>query len=320
MKNQNQFRRKLGFAAFSLLFLTVLYFFGFMWLEFDSNHKASGFALLGQTLPLAAVIIFISFLLRYARWHGLINKAGYSVRISEGLLAYLAGFAFTASPGKAGELVRCRYFSAFGVPVRTTFAAFLYERSMDLLVVLALSALALWASSLFIPAAAFVLLVLGILIAIARWGHWIEKRGILGQESIILSASRFIRGGVDDCRVWLNPSDLLVSAAMGIMAWSLVCAAFIWVLSFLGIMLPLSLSFSLYPMAMLAGAASMIPGGIGTTEAAIVLLLSSAGVSIEQAALAALGIRVATLWFAMVCGLVSVFILELRNGKTTTSI
>ena len=84
-------------------------------------------------------------------------------------------------------------------------------------------------------------------------------------------------------------------------------------------MLPLNLSFSLYPLAMLAGAASMIPGGIGTTEATIILLLSLAGVSIEQAALAALGIRVATLWFAMVCGLVSVFILEVRYTKTTTN-
>ena len=291
-----------------------------MWFEFDSNHEASGFAMLGQALPLAAVITFISFLLRYARWRRLITKAGYPVRTGEGLLAYLAGFAFTASPGKAGELVRCRYFSTFGVPVRTTFAAFLYERSMDLLVVLALSALALWTSNLFVPALVFVLSVLGLLIAIARWGHWTENRGILRPGSIILWASRFIRGGLEDCKVWLNPSDLLVSAAIGIMAWSMVCLAFIGLIGFLGIMLPLSFSFSLYPLAMLAGAASMIPGGVGTTEAAIVLLLSSAGVSIEQAALAALGIRVATLWFAMACGLVCVFILELRSGKTTIDV
>lgn len=50
---------------------------------------------------------------------------------------------------------------------------------------------------------------------------------------------------------------------------------------------------SVYPTAMLAGAASMIPGGMGSTETTIVFLLMSTDskVLLSTAALAAVGIR-----------------------------
>ncbi len=66
---------------------------------------------------------------------------------------------------------------------------------------------------------------------------------------------------------------------------------------------------------MLAGAASMMPGGVGSTEVTIVALLAVFGVSTGQATLAAVGIRFATLWFAVLCGLAACGVLERRGSE-----
>lgn len=63
----------------------------------------------------------------------------------------------------------------------------------------------------------------------------------------------------------------------------------------------------------LAGAASMLPGGVGSTEAALVALLSLFEVPMGIAILAAVGIRLATMWFAVLCGLCALGILEVSR-------
>jgi glycosyltransferase 2 family protein len=59
----------------------------------------------------------------------------------------------------------------------------------------------------------------------------------------------------------------------------------------------------------------MVPGGIGATEAAIVLLLMAQGVLLAPAALAAIAIRLSGLWFSIACGLVAATILERRAAS-----
>jgi uncharacterized protein (TIRG00374 family) len=84
----------------------------------------------------------------------------------------------------------------------------------------------------------------------------------------------------------------------------------------LGISIDATTVFAMYPLAMLVGAASMLPGGVGTTELTIVLLLGFYGVSTGVATLAAVAIRLATIWFAMLVGFMAVATLEWRfaNG------
>lgn len=54
-------------------------------------------------MPGLAAVAFASYGLRYARWHWLLRRAGHGVPAMPGFAGYLAGFAFTATPGKVGE-------------------------------------------------------------------------------------------------------------------------------------------------------------------------------------------------------------------------
>jgi uncharacterized protein (TIRG00374 family) len=276
---------------------------------------------LGQ-LPVLMALALVSYALRYLRWFLLLRWAGSEVHAWRGWLAYLAGFAFTATPGKVGELIRIRYFGRLHIDASLVMSAFVYERALDLVVVLCLAWLWVVDQEMLFLAAAFVCLFL---LAV---GWVMFKPGWLGALASSFAAKgwlrlarllRLVADGLVGCMVWLKPWPLLVSFLLGVGAWSITALAFVYLLNALQLGVPLLAAFSAYPLAMLAGAASMLPGGVGSTEAAIVVQLQWHGVPVATALLAAVVIRVGTMWFSVVCGLVAVLIQEIQWTREVTS-
>jgi uncharacterized protein (TIRG00374 family) len=74
--------------------------------------------------------------------------------------------------------------------------------------------------------------------------------------------------------------------------------------------MPWQYAVAIYPLAMLIGALSFVPGGVGTTEAAIVLMLTAAGAGVEAALAVAIGIRLVSLWLAVAVGMLAMSVLE----------
>jgi len=105
---------------------------------------------------------------------------------------------------------------------------------------------------------------------------------------------------------------LLHASLHGAAAWLLTAAAFALLCQALGIALPWPLALGIYPLAMLVGALSFVPGGVGTTEAAIVVMLGASGVAVDTALTVAIGIRLVSLWLAVVVGMLAMAFLELK--------
>ena len=306
-----------GYGLIILVYLTML-----LWVD-----ARKGFFELWPTalrqLPALMFFALVSFGLRYARWFYLLRLAGSHVPIGQGWLAYLSGFAFTATPGKVGELVRIRYFGRMQVNASLVVSAFVFERALDLLVVLGLASL--WAMDYMMlgAAAAFVLvflLALGWVMLrpdrLSALAAVFVARGWLRLARLLDFVAKALKG----CRVWLKPWPLLVSVSLGFGAWSVTAYAFVYLLGALSLDVPGVAAFSVYPLAMLVGAASMLPGGVGSTEAAIVVQLQWQGVPVEAAMLAAVVVRLGTLWFSVFLGFVSIFILsKWQNQKTFRS-
>jgi len=302
---------KIGKAAIAFIFLTCFYLGLLLW---DAkNQVIAQFHFLVNAIPFLLGISLLSYFVRYLRWRWLLSRSGFSVGWIYGFIAYLAGFAFTATPGKVGELIRMRYFARVGVPSNISFAAFIYERALDLIVVLLLASLVISRLDLLVLALTFVSVFIGLLIAIAlnpNFLTWISeifnRYSWLWLEKLVL----VIRDGLLSCRSWLAPLDLIISIFLGLVAWTLTSCGFLWLLSNIGLSIPPLEAFSIYPMAMLVGAASMLPGGVGSTELSIVLLLGIYGASTSIATIAAIGIRFATIWFAVLTGFICLGVLE----------
>lgn len=308
---------KISRVFISFILLTIFYVGALIWAD-SKKEVFSQIPLLVNTIPALIGISFFSYLVRYLRWQWLLRRAGYKFSSGYGFLAYLAGFAFTATPGKIGELIRIRYFSRANVPASNSFGAFVFERAFDLIVVLLLASLVIAQQKYFIIALSFVLIFLAFLILLALNAtlvNWIIGLfDSLGWRPLAKLAL-VVQGGLSACRFWFNPLDLLFCFASGLIAWGATATGFLLLTQDLGISIDSITVFAMYPLAMLVGAASMLPGGVGTTELTIVLLLGAYGVSTSLATLAAVGIRLATIWFAMLVGFMSVVILEYRFVK-----
>lgn len=304
-------------AVWALVLVTGLYLVALVWMDMRGTFQQ----LRAELLPLlGAMLMFTAASLscRFARWHWLLGRSGHAVPWADSLKAYLAGFAFTASPGKVGELVRIRYFRDLGVPQSTTFGLFVFERSLDLACVLALALLAVADSSLMRTAAAFVAVVIGVVaVLVMRPGglSWLADQARRLTWSRLAALVDGIAVGLVTIRQWLNWRMLIGAVLLGLAAWGLLAIAFVWLLGRLGLDVPLPLAAALYPLAMLAGAASMIPGGIGSTEAAIVWLLGQQAVPVDTGLVVAVLTRVATLWSAIVIGVVCLALAERRMQR-----
>lgn len=300
-------RAIVGFSVITFSYLLLL-----IWLD-SRNQVFVELPKLLLLLPTLIGLSFSSYLLRYLRWYWLLSRAGSKTKVTTGFLAYLAGFVFTATPGKLGELVRIRYLTPQGVPPWKVLAAFVYERAFDLIVVLFLSALAIGQSDIFLFVFCFVMIILSVLVFVVFNPAWLTRILVYLRFYRLKKLSRIcitLRDGMAGCRIWLTQLDILVSIILGVLAWGLTSIAFIMLLDYFDVVLQITTSIAIYPLSMLAGAASMLPGGMGSTEVAIVAMLSSFGVSVDMALIVAIGIRVATLWFAILCGFVSMLILE----------
>lgn len=315
-------RLKVGRAVLAFWLLTLAYVGLLFWLD-RGKGLLSGFDRLYLFFPTLMLFALASLVARYIRWYWLLARAGAAVRPMRGFIAYLSGFAFTATPGKVGELLRIRYFHPMGVPPERVVAAFVFERVFDLLVVLCLAAIAAANFGIFPVAAAFVALVFAVVVLLAKYPNrvlhfapYLDRRHL---RRLARLAEVFAHGFANT-RVWLTPLDLLVCTVAGFIAWGLTAYAFVLLLDQLALSVPTLLAFSLYPVAMLAGAASMLPGGIGSTEAVLIALLAGLGVGLANATLAAVGIRLATLWIATLLGLLSMLHLEFVAQSASTNV
>jgi len=307
---------KVKSSAISLVSITLLYLAALIWVDSTKNIFEKLPTLL-TVFPLLAGLSLSSYLLRFFRWHWLLHRAGHSIPFRPGLLTYISGFAFTATPGKIGELIRLRYLKPLGVPHEQVVSAFVFERTFDLIIVLLIASMAAARFEIFPIVAAFVALVITVVVLLASNPQWIRLIATylrlyhLRRLSMI---SKMLGEGLVGTKTWKNPLDISISLVLGLFAWGLISVAFILLLKHLHVAIPLSAAIAIYPISMLAGAASILPGGIGSTEAAIVAMLSLFNIPIDMAMLVAIGIRIVTLWFAIFCGLASMLLIERKIG------
>ena len=251
--------------------------------------------------------------LRFLRWHAYLRALGARVTLGRDLLIYVAGFAFTVTPGKAGEAVRSFYLRGVGVPWSPGLAALAVERVLDLTVILMLAALALRVfADQAVPALLLVGLVAGLLVGVTRPR---VARALLGRLPPGGRWGRLARGTtaiLDDARLLLAPRRLLVGLGMGLLAWGAEAWGFYLLLQWLGVAAPPGHAMGIYAVGMLSGALSFLPGGLGGAEAAMIALLVAGGAVFGTAVLATVICRAVTLWFAVVLGIGAVLLMGRR--------
>ena len=261
----------------------------------------------------------LNIVIRFVRWQYYLRSLGHHIPSGRSLEYFLAGFAFTSTPAKAGEAVRSLYLKQDGVSYTDSLAALFVERLTDLVAVILLALAAAYSF------AEYRWLVLLAGLATCSLLPLIHSRIL--REQLTRISERMPQGKVS--QALLHIVDLIRSSAKllhsgplyGGMALS-ISAAFpvglmmYLVLTMLGSAIALPLAVGIYATGILIGALSFLPGGIGSAEAVMIALLALAGVDITTATAATLACRIAALWYPIALGIVAVLLLELKRPAT----
>ena len=261
-----------------------------------------------QVGPLVLVglllLSLVNYLLRFVRWARYLRLLDAPVPWRINLDAYFSGFALTTSPGKVGEMLRSVLLKPHGVPHPASVAAFFAERVSDLLAILVLAAVGLWAYAPARPVVGLALAAVVVALLLVQWTALITAIDRWAQAK----PQKWARLVVKLCEVVLHFRRCFSLPAMsmgltlGIVAWFAEGLGFWWLLVALDHPLPMSTAVFIYAFAMLVGALSFLPGGLGGSEAAMIALLALNGFPEASAVTATLICRLATLWFAVGLG------------------
>ena len=243
----------------------------------------------------AAILCLLGYGLRGMRWRLWMAHYGRHFGWLQGLRLYLAGYAFTPTPGNIGEATRGLMLASNPLGARHSLSIFGAERLADLLCLLLLCLPGVvWLAghegvrnshSVMLALAALGLLLLFGLAAALRWRAAIRVRFAWLREAGHCLTVRPL--------VWFSLT-LAAWAGQGVAAW-LVCRE-------LGVDITLMTVTGFYAVAMVAGALSALPAGLGGTEAVLAGLLAAHGATPGTALTATVLIRLLTLWLAVAIG------------------
>ena len=270
----------------------------------------------------------VHYFIRALRWHILVRVGQAHLRpglprtnFLDDMTHFFGGFAMTATPGRVGELVRLRWLQrATGGGLSGLIPILFADRAIELAAMVALIALALTATSLGSQAVWLLLAVgLGLVFVLCRprlmeaglGGLWL----LIGRRKsrLVVRLRRVIRR----LGPFMKPPVLIPTLLIGLIGWSFEGVAFWLLLGWLGADVGLFTAAAIFMVAILSGALSGLPGGLGGTEATAVALLLLQGVPTEIAILATAIIRITTLWFAVLIGLCVFPLAEMRaTGKS----
>ena len=296
--------------------LAALLYLGFVLFA----DRAAVFAALRRVgLPVLLAIFGLSllnYLLRFWRWQRYIAAFGHILPWWRHWLYYLAGFILTVTPGKAGEAVRSLYLHGHGVSYAQSLAALFVERLLDVLAMSLLALLILLARPdyAWLVAVAWVLtLALGWLVTRA----WLPERlRIWGHGHRYGHQCEQLARLLDSAATLLRPGWFLFGLGLGVLSWGLEGFSLYWITQEVGVGISLGTGIGIYAIAVLAGALSFLPGGLGGAEAVMGVLLVAFGADGAAAVAITLLCRIATLWFAVALGGVAVGVLGIGGHES----
>ncbi|MGE0722744.1 MAG: YbhN family protein [Alphaproteobacteria bacterium] len=271
-------------------------------------------------LLLALALVSLHILISAARWRFLSRPLGVAVGWRDSLVVYAAGFPMMLTPGRIGELVRPLILKQrHGLSLRRALPVAIGDRVLDLAAIVVIGFVAALAGAGWPAPAALVAagLVAALAIAARAGPSRMAARvvaGLLGRRRRRLAAK--LAEVLRHVRAVLAIGTFLPALAISIVGWSLEVAAFAAIGAALGLPLGLADAGFIFAAAALAGVVLMTPGGVGGSEATMVALLHAGGAPLSVAVLATALLRLATLGYAVLVGLVPLAIALRRPSPT----
>lgn len=277
--------------------------------------------------PAVLILSFGNFVSRFFKWDYYTKVLDIKIERKMSFVMFLSSFIMAITPGKVGEIFKSYLLKEQnGTSISKSAPIVLAERITDFLSLILLSmigALIFGYEIKLIVLTGVFFVVLIFLISSKKISYGLI--GFFERFRFFLKFSHKIHTAYDSIYKMVRFKELIITLALSLIAWFFECTGFYIVINSFGIDNPVHVNIFaatfIYGFATIAGAVTMLPGGLGATEASIAfLLISLQHVSENVAVAGTLIIRVATLWFAVLVGIVSILFYQKISHKKVNEI
>ena len=299
-------------ALYSVLIVVV----GIQGLWTDLLQLPAGLVLLALSIGL------IGQLALFARWHWSLRWLKQPLAWRSSAKIFSNGLALMATPGRSGEAMRALWLKQrHGMPAQVGVGITLSERLSDLasaLLVLgwglglASMPLLLFGAGLLLAGAALITHPL----ALRQLERWLQQRRWIQQKRRLHRLSQGALLSLQQVRQLMRPTPLLVATACGCLVWLLESSVMHGLLDAMEAPISLRQAAVIRTAMALGGVLSLLPAGLGTSEATAIGITMAYGANGDQALLATLIIRISTLMLPCGVGWLS---LQWQPVHTTSS-
>ncbi|MEM5766639.1 MAG: lysylphosphatidylglycerol synthase transmembrane domain-containing protein [Candidatus Aenigmatarchaeota archaeon] len=247
------------------------------------------------------------YVLRFLKWSYLIKNADVKLSLKQNAFVFFSGLLMTITPAKIGEIWRSFLIREInGEKMSKTIPVVVLDRISDVFSLIFLSFFGFFYYREILPVILFILALSAFLIFSFSSNRTVKILNSITERRFKKYVEEFVEfhqkfSELTKIRI------ILFSTLLGIFAWFLECLGmYITILGFGG-NLDITLSTFIFSFASLAGAVSMIPGGLGVAEFTISGLLHYFGMKNAESVGISIVIRIATLWYGVFLGLVIYF-------------
>ncbi len=268
-------------------------------------------------LPLLLLLSFLNYISRFFKWHYYLNLLKINIRFKDSMAIFFSGLIMSVTPGKMGELIKSYMVKQISEdPISKTAPIILTERITDFisLVFLALAGAYIfdYGKAIVIGTGVFFIVII-YLISHKRLA--LKVIDILTSWKLLSKFSVSIRTAYESSYTMLKPKPLFLMFILSLISWFFECFGFYLILKSFSIDVTLIWPTFAYSFATIAGSITMLPAGLGVTEGSLTFLMIGSGIAKNIAVTSTFILRVVTLWFAVLCGIVSLLFYQKRFGK-----
>ncbi len=289
----------LAFAGIALLFYAVLLAY------FNAGEifrAAKNFNII-YAIPFF-LLMSISYLFKYSRWAFFIRGAGVSVPTKSLFMIFVSSLSMLITPGKVGDVLKSYLLKKkFGYEQRKTLPSVVLERITDLPSIAILSVAGAYSiyQNTFVLLLPFLVLFMT-LFAIKSNLCFRMIVGFFSNHTRTKKYSKSVESLYKNMRASTSYKNLFTGTLIGLVAWTAEGLMLYVLLLGLGIQVNFLFVVSIYAISVIVGVLSLIPGGIGASEASMFGLLIVAGISKPEALAATIIFRALTLWLSLAIG------------------
>lgn len=256
----------------------------------------------------------INYLFRFLKWDFFLKRAGVHLSLKDNLFVFFSGLSMIITPGKIGEIWKGWLIKDItGEELSKTIPVVIVERITDVLglVILALLGVLYYNEGIYL-----ILTLLSIFAGffIAIRSKIISKKLISIMENRSGKYAENIKTMHNTFEKTMEPKGLIGMSLLSAFAWFFECVGMYLVVRGFEESISMTLATFIFSFASLAGAVSMIPGGIGVAEATISGLLQFFGMAPTVSIGIAIIVRFGTLWYGAIMGLSAYLLFKKKIG------